>query len=368
MFSFNVLKVVHKRWSEGLAPYFATSSCVRNSVFALSCLMLWTRVNVMKTLQTDLPKTFLTGQSYPRDFSHVYKSLGAGHSPGSNLMEYTYSYFDQSLIFAQELIQSLRTKTLYVDMDIYTLHFSNSITYVYVGLLPDVVMPLFDPFSNHPMDLLEHCVNYVEVALRVCTGPELSRDYSVGVLNYLNFGRRKWTSRLLQQMRVQLSEMCFGGKGFIEIDSRTCKEFGILEDHLNSLESSMFEALNLGAPLPIFEYPFMLSREFVALVREFNEFALRILLLFSCICIYCGFYILKSRNMWASYIDWFCSRNVPIGTFDSELIRFVNLSEYRANNDFKSWLEKLDNLFDFHAGHSMFDRVNSLALIYDIND
>lgn len=313
----------------------------------------------MQTLLADLPNTFLTGQRFPRNFSHVYKPLGVGDLPGASLLEYTFSYFDQSLIFTQELIAGLRKKTLYTELDIYNLHFSNSITYVYIGLLPDVVMPVFDATSEYPMDLLEYCLSYVGIALQVTDEPEMSRDYTKMVLKYLTFGRQKWTSRLVQQMRVQLSQMYFGDKTFIEIDSRTCSEFGVLEEHLNSLEHSMFEALKLGAPLPIFEYPFMISREFVALVRDYNEFALRILLLFSCLGIYCGFYILKPRNLWAAYVDWFCSRGSPLCAFDEELVRFVHLREYKAEFlNFRSWFERLDSVWDLSDNQSEVDMLN----------
>lgn len=346
LFLFNVDKAASKRYSVDLAPYVAALPCVRNSVFALACLMLWPRKDVQHTLSIDNPQTFLSGQEFPRDFGHIYVPLGEGESPQANLLVHTLSYFDKSIVTAQDHISMLYSKMLYDGLDVKILEYNTDITFVYLGLLPNHVMSLFDPKAEFPLDLLEYAMNYIELTTRV-TGKDVNADTDRDVQRFITFDRKRWTSSIVNNLRAQLSAAYFGSTTFIEINSQICYEFGILEDHLSRLEYLIFLAQNLGAPQPIFMFPFMLTRDFVMLVRSQNQFALRIMLVFACLGVYCGFYIIKKKNIWAEYIDWFCMRLEPMCDFDARLIHYVHFREYRTDFlHFRSWLDKFHRIWD----------------------
>lgn len=348
LFLFNIDKLAAKRYSVDIAPYVAALPCVRNSVFALACLMLWPQTNFKLALCTDSPRTFLShAQRFPRDLSHLYLPVGEGANPDANLLVHTLSYFDQSVVSAQEHISMLYLKSQYNVLDSEIFHFNSEITYVFLGLLPNLVMPLFDPTAECPLDLLQYATNNFELSIRVLGNNHIELEEARSVQRFITFDRKRWTSSTIHQLRAQLSAEYFGNTTFIEINSQICREFGILEDHINILEYLLYKAHKFGAPSPIFEFPFMLRRDFVLLVRAHNEFALRLLLVFACLGVYCGFYILKKKNVWAEYIDWFCSRSQPMCDFDARLIHYMHVRDYRTDFvHFRSWLQKFESIWD----------------------
>lgn len=73
------------------------------------------------------------------------------------------------------------------------------------------------------------------------------------------------------------------------------------------------------------------------MARAQNAFALRILLLYSCFAIYCGFYMLNHNNMRVQYVDW-SVRGHTMCAFDTGLVQHVHRKRYCSDFTRLSWL------------------------------
>ncbi|WPK23593.1 hypothetical protein PUMCH_000834 [Australozyma saopauloensis] len=350
LFSFNVDKESHEIWDVGIRPHFVSSGCVRNGVFAVACLMLWPRQNVQKSLTMEKPPTFLSKRHDKKDFAHVYRPVGEGDHPEENLLATTVRYFDQNLTCTQAHIQEIHLQPFYTATQVNPLFYNGSLTYVYVGLNPNIVMPFFDPYSETPMDLLQYAVNYTQLFAGAIRDNPLLPHMGDPLVHYrvkqfVNFERRTKKSNFVQKLRYQLTKFYYGDTAFLEITSRSCYEYAVFDEHLNYLEFVVTEARRLGIPVPIFEWPFTVSKNFVQLARQHNEFALRILLAFASLSLYSGFFLIKTSNLWLHYIQWFTSRELPICDFDARLLEIV-LADFKPDlTNFGPFLERFENMW-----------------------
>lgn len=55
-------------------------------------------------------------------------------------------------------------------------------------------------------------------------------------------------------------------------------------------------AVDIGTPMPLFEYPFLIAKHCIVLVRTHNVIAFLILLAYFLFGVYYGIYIFKQRN------------------------------------------------------------------------
>lgn len=344
LFTFGLDVKAHQRWETFLPHYFVTSPSVRNAVFSLSCLMLWPRVNYHECLGSDKVATFLERNRPEHDLSHIDKPIGEGSMPEYSLQTLTLSYFDKQIVETRDYVGSLLARGEYSTTDVDPLFFNGLIVYVYLGLSPNIVMPFFDALSEYPMDLLEYSVNHTDILRRVEDQhehvPYLGKDcLESKVLSYRNY-HREGRSNFVTELRNILFDFYYGDTQFLEITSQTCFEYSVLEEHMNMLEYTIMKARKERLPLPIFEFPFMISRDFVSLARLRNPIALKILFAYSGLALYFGFYMDKTRNIWAHYAEWY-SRHVDfLCSFDARLMDLIKkpqgFRDYRAY-DFDSF-------------------------------
>ncbi|RCK57747.1 hypothetical protein Cantr_06253 [Candida viswanathii] len=80
------------------------------------------------------------------------------------------------------------------------------------------------------------------------------------------------------------------------------EEMYICSTALEILNSRMDSAIEMGSPLPIFNCIVSFSSDFCRLAHSKNEFALRLLFVYSCILVFCKYYIKRKSNMWMDYI------------------------------------------------------------------
>lgn len=312
--------------------------------------MLWPRSNYKQELSSRNVKTFLLLRSYVRDISHIIEPMGVGRNPEESLLSITLQYFDQAMVESRQFASDISSRPSYTAKDVAPAFFDGSIFYVYIGLSPTIVMPLFDDTLEVPMDFLLYARNYSSIFSRVegeayetfLGDPILDKK----VANYINFEHKKWKSKFVSQLRHLLAETYYGDVLFPEITSRSCYEYAIIEEHLNMLEYVIKISIDFAMPLPIFEFPFMLQREFVQLARDRTPFAHRLLLIYSILCIYCGFFMLRYSNMWAAYIQWF-RNSQEITEFDRRLLDFVDGLNLKPDYDnFRDYLLKFEEYWD----------------------
>lgn len=315
--------------------------------------MLWPRSNFKRDLIDSKPQTFLQLRVFDRDLSHIIQPMGEGRNPEESLLSVTLLYFDQAMVNTRQFLDALDSKPSYTADEVTPFFFDGSIFYVYIGLSPTVVMPLFDADSKTPMDLLLYSLNYSNIFRRAEGGgehfymgdPILERK----VENYVNFEHKKWKSNFISQLRHLLTETYYGDVSFPEITSRSCFEYAVFEEHLNMLEYTLKVSIDNAIPIPIFEFPFMIQKDFVQLARERTPFALRILLSYSVLCIYCGFFMLRYQNMWAAYIAWY-RNSQELNDFDRQILTFVdNLYKKPDFSDFHSYLMRFEEFWNDDA-------------------
>lgn len=349
----------HHRWQQDIPYYFATSPSVRNNIFSLACLMLWPRTNYKEDLTSSSAKTFLLQRHLERDISHILLPMGEGRNPEESLLSMTLLYFDQAMVFTRQHLKELNSKPSYTCDEVTPFFFNGSIFYVYIGLSPNIVMPLFDDTSEIPMDLMLYSLNYSDIFRRAEGGsfnsymgdPILERK----VENYVNFEHKKWKSKFISQFRNLLTETYYGNILFPEITSRSCFEYAVFEEHLNRLEYTIKVSIDGSLPVPMFEFPFMIQSDFVLLARERNPFAHRILLAYSILCIYGGFFMLRHLNMWAAYIQWYESTQ-DLDEFDQQLLKFVrDLNRKPDFEHFRSYMLDFEDYWDNEVDYEVPD-------------
>lgn len=114
--------------------------------------------------------------------------------------------------------------------------------------------------------------------------------------------------------------------------------FNALNDAINFLDASMQISIEIMSPVPLFKRIWLVDDRIHYLLKSKNVFALRILFVFSCLCLITRLQFMNEINVWVDYIEWFktyslglSNLNLEFYRFDNQLYNLVVINKYRIN-------------------------------------
>lgn len=329
---------------------FLSLQLIRLSLYAFACLNLWPQQDLQAILEADnsLPVGDMFDQENidPKsgDLNHIFRSSSALGNGNEGIFAMTTSYFTDALQRLQENVaQALQSGSL-VDLDVSDVFFLSSLVYAYLGLHPFKIIPVLDVHNDPPSDMLSFTTSVRDLYLQ--PPAELVQEI-IPFIAEINADRLHYRGQHLQillRLRNQLHDYYRDNTQFMEISSLISDEIETCEDAIKVVDLALVHTFTKGYPVPVFRVFFLLRKEFIALARRKHYFALRILYVHCCICMFLCFHMLTSSNIWLDYIEWFASEHSPMCQMDCSLYEYVVKKKHQINyHDFIGSLRHFDN-------------------------
>lgn len=333
LFSFNINKQVDNLWRTSLPRQFASLDLVRQSVFAFACLNLWRYANVGSVLELDRLISFDHDEKLDSSFSHVFNSLAVFEDSSDSIFTKTASYFSRTVEQTNSHI-ALEEKKGPSNPDIF--FFSSTLIFAFLGLHPHSIMPVVDFDGDPAVDILGFAI-CVKNVLDEVNGQYMTLMGRIREgWSLLMLAKPAFPSRIVAQLRVDLHDYFFGHSGFAEINMRTSEENELFENVLTVMENSLSIAILKGYPIPFFRMLYATPPALTSLVRAKHPFGLRIIFVYCCMCIFCGFHFQKEANVWIDFAHFHHNHFGPHYALDralysyvteKDLVDFANFSE-----------------------------------------
>lgn len=356
LFTFNINERADYLWRFHLPQLFASLDIVRQSVYSFACLNLWPFVDLSQVLDQD--KSLEVGAAFnstdyqglsinTRNFSHVFNTLSVFDDGQDSIFLKTAHYFSGAVLSNNDIINSMLSSPELEKTSLLSLFLSSSLVFAFLGLHPQSVVPLLQTDSeSSTTDLLGLACSMRDMFL---TSTIDFRGTPVGQLNddflvapSVVYKRR---SVLVAELRTQLNDYYRTTASFLEIDSTISSEYDTLGQALAVLERCVNLSILQNYPIPLFRALFLLPPRFGEMSRAKHPFALRILYVYSCAVIFCGFHILRDENVWNEFVLWYVGDHSPLCHFDDALFQFVVVQRREINwNHFADSLEEFDGL------------------------
>ncbi|RCK57746.1 hypothetical protein Cantr_06252 [Candida viswanathii] len=213
----------------------------------------------------------------------------------NKLLLKTINYFNESLHELMECIAKVQQGELTETMarEVFA---SGMILYGYM-VYAYPLLPLVS-FDNQVVDYLTLAVKF-DIVEKICaTTLAKSSFYKFFMYpddeEYLRIASPPVITELQTHLDLLRREETLSGEE-LEICTQTLQVFKL----------GIHRALHLGSPHPIFNALISFGSDFCCLVHEGNEFATRLLFVYSTVVVFCKYYIKRDRNIWIDYINWF---------------------------------------------------------------
>lgn len=314
LFSFNINTQADQVWRTALPTYFALLDLVRQSVFAFACLNLWRFSDLKAILDHDNAITPPMIDPPGGDFTHVFRSLSVLDNTDDSIFTKTASYLTTTVAASEKHILTLDPSGGAAHLDI--MFFSSSLIYAFLGLHPHRVIQVVDFDENPPLDILSFASSLFDVLDQPANKFGSCVLLIVGEFNTLKWTGSKNSSHIIAELKSLLNDYFFAGDTFATINSTTSHENEILVETLRILEKCYDVSIMKGYPIPLFRVLFAIPKSFTQLVRHAHPFALRILFVYCCLCVYCGFHLLEQSNIWQDHINLHMQRFGPLCALD----------------------------------------------------
>lgn len=298
-FQFRLLKYFHESllpqkvkeapildmWQKQVPYLFHESVLVRNSMYCLSCMNAAEKCDLSGWID-DVNETNL--------FSMV---IGDG-----NLQQFlksaTSQYYRETLQDTFQTIQQVidHRKVLTSVTEAAEIVFSSSLLFSYLSLQTDHIVPLLSPDTNQP-DLVSMSYGMRE-AMMLCfpllfKSPFSALFYKDELMNPPKCERLPFTKELQGQLDALHENARIPTSRYV-----------VYEQAVATMGDLMAGAAQRDSSIVIYKWLFMLDAEVYRLMRlEKDQFALKLLFIYSCFNIFTGFYICRQNNVWMDYID-----------------------------------------------------------------
>lgn len=350
LFTFGLNKQADYVWRNVLPHRFLELQLIRLATYAFACLNLWPHQDLLAILEADnsLPVGEMFDQENinPKsgDLNHIFRSSEALGNGNEGIFAMTTNYFTDALQRLQENVaRALQFGTL-EDLNVSDVFFLSSLVYAYLGLHPFKIIPVLDLHNDPPLDMLSFTASVRDLYLQ--PPAEIAKEI-IPFIAEVNADRLHYRSQHLQillRLRNQLHDYYRDNTQFMEISSLISEEIELCEDSIKVIDLALVHTFSKGYPVPVFRVFFLLRKEFTLLARRRHYFALRILYVHCCICMFLCFHMLTYSNIWLEYIEWFASEHSPMCQMDRNLYEYVVKEKRQINyNDFLGSIRHFDN-------------------------
>lgn len=355
--TFGVNKRHVEIWQNVIPKYFNSSHMVRQSILANGALALLTVSNVDQLLDMDLCDESAVDliEKGVGDANSKYAEPGPFEAGKSNVFLQTANFYSDALEESNRALadikdsslESLRTEQLETMVG---LTLSGSLIFGFLCLHPHRVVPLVNfVVSDSDEPCTDILLLVVGMKALVFTSLEALRSTDVGDLfqtDELTYPVRNLFN-LVDDLRKQMFDF-YKHFEFCDYTEAVATEISDLNLALDMLEKSILVGIKFNFPLVLFRWLLLSPSSLSLLVRQRNYFALRLLFVYSSLCMYCMF-LLCEDSIWRDYVEWFADHHQPMCEFDRRVYHYVVVRQkrvlnynYRTMKDFDVWSAEFD--------------------------
>lgn len=347
-------------WREVFPHRFASLDLVRHSTFAFACLNLWPFVDLGKVLENDNSAILLLDDHGFREmsFTHVFDSQKIFENGKDSIYLKSADYFHGAIMNSRDTVNGM---SIGVDLanELVNIYLSNQLVFAYLGFHPHCVVPLvlLDSLENvaHVSDLLaltSSMRNVHDMYAAAMEGTIVGKLIYTGLELKLRFPTRKL--KLATELRNQLNVFYKTTASFLEINSAMSEQHEALSQTILVFERCLNITIWRKYPIPLLRFLFFLPDEFAVMARAQHPFAIRILFIYSCLAIFCGFHLLRDSNVWMEFVEWHVTYQGPLNGFEQA---FYNHTVASGNGiaycRFPASLIELDEMLPRFAGREV---------------
>lgn len=291
LLSFGVNRGVQRTWEFEVPHIFLQSELLRQSIFSFSAIGLMTTLNIG------------IDELYYQDNNDIAQLQLSHKSARDYLFTKTTDYFMNALAETTKSvalgpnISPLRAKELFT---------SSILIFAYLGIHPHKLLPLIS-FSRTETDLISITKGMRTVFVEcvpIIARTELHQlllwgDNQEIISPPHNFKSSPYP--IIKTLRDDLYALV----GNSSLDLETMDKIEIYKSGIEFLNKALFECMHFKFPIPLYRWVLLLPNEFRELLYIQDEFTLRLLFIFSCLCSICRFQLYDENNMWNDYVEWY---------------------------------------------------------------
>lgn len=359
MLTFGVNKRHDHIYKHVMPRYFVKSRLLRLAIYSYGCLVLWPFLDLDTVLAVDLldeKEVLLLQENDVGSLSVLFRDASIfGEDEDTNIFRRTAEYYSETLVESRRALAGLDTKLGVFEQEelekLICVILSSSLIIGFLGCHPHRVVPLvktvnIDSGSDSGTDLLTLTTGMKQL---VVSSLDLLKNSDVGDL-FQQDELQMVSSRgipIVNELRRQMHEY-YSEIDFLDFDFSLAEEMTVLGNTLDMLAKALALCDRFNYPVALFRWMFGIPIEFSALIESGNPIAMRILFVYSCLCLYCHFYIHR-ECIWRDYVEWYSERYSPLGEFDQRIYEYfvvrdqkVKKENYRKVAKFNVWAEEFD--------------------------
>lgn len=360
--TYNVNKRHVAVWNHIVPQYFVYCKPIRLAMLATGCLTLMCLIGVQKVIEDDMSEAALalrleaTCDRFEVQRIFADERLFNDDPRDVNLFRRTSELVSETISGAMESIKHL--ELLKLTPQERTLHLvgaqiGNALLFGFLALQPWKLVPLVhfpQGDEDRKADLLGLAMSMKSVAIEHMLDLKAS---DVGEL-YQNdefwlIPRRKIV--IVDQLLQQMNEY-FGAISFFDLDQEASTKVRAYNECLLMLQKLCVSAVVYNYPVGVFRWLLLIGPEFTEYVRAQEPFAMRLLFVYSCLCLYYRFWLFE-QSIWKDYAVYFRAHHGPLCEFDERLYHYVVTRKkylldenYRGIKDFDVWSSEFDYQFE----------------------
>ncbi|KAK6464393.1 hypothetical protein DFJ63DRAFT_333962 [Scheffersomyces coipomensis] len=302
-----------ENWSGLIPQMFFQSEIVRNSICSFSSLNLF---SIIQEEGTD-----------PNRIHHAspFKRFGRPAKYDTNLLHNhqlfnkTCGYFNQAINQTNQQLASLNHDNIFIDPPNLAkeLVISNILIFTFLAIHPHNLMPLVDFNGNHSRghnDFLSIC-NGIKSTVIYCLPTLIENDCKILTVIFNDADtelqqpptppcQHDYDVPIIASFKRDLDQ------SFHTDHDLKPLEYMTISQTLKMLNKAVKKCIFINFPKPIFRWILITANPFFhQLIYKQNLMALRLMNIFSHLCLMIRFQLFNDSNMWIDYIEWFKSFN-----------------------------------------------------------
>lgn len=322
-------------WHIEVPKLWHQSDIVRQSIFALSAMHLWALCDLTTLMQEDILDSRSKRMSFLSDVNHEELSLHP-NDLRIYLLNKTSEYFTNCLNRTNSMMGAIISQE-YVVTTVFQaaeIVISGILLFSFLALQPNGLVPLLSYNEDTP-DVIS-----------MCKGMKISMAYAFPLLFNTSYHGLFHRNELLdpptitekdrypmvEYLRDKLDEI-------IQNDGMDDEQIKLFKRSIDLIEIVFYRTIESSCPLPIFKWIFLVEVEFYDVIKkDMNSFGLKLLFLYTCLCVICKFRIDKTSNIWLDFIEWYKNYNFTTygkwnDSFDQEMYELVIIKNFEIPQD-----------------------------------
>lgn len=344
-------------WEVVVPQYVTKSPAIRLAILAMGCLNIMPVLGLDKLIEDNMDENELARKLEAGSDSMEVQKLFADdylleEESEVNLFRHASEFFSDAVHGVHRAVAHLLDPNISYSDRILSLSdatISSYLIYSFLGLHPWKMLPLvhFPEEGEEPRaDMLSIAAGMKTVIME---NREELRSSDIGELFHmdeLQFVFRLKV-KLVEELKSQFNDYLHG-INFLDINPKINDMIQDIRECLALLDKVCSLSIKFNYPVLVFKWLPMVGPELIPHIRAKEPFALRVLFVYACLCVYYRFWAFE-HNVWKDFILWYRDRYGPLCDFDERLYhyvivkrKYINAENYYIFKDFDVWSSEFD--------------------------